>query len=883
MKTSSQSFAYNLEPVPEKLYRRVFRTMSTTDSYGSFSNLLLPIYSDYNKWLKSFYSSKINDFLDFKSTSHILTPQSEDIVDADDIIFEPCLLDCHTEEGFVTAATHLILHMIRTKQARSPTSVVTIGLSGGSSPMEIYRFLGGLRDLDIDFNRIILFMVDERYVESDDEMSNVRLIRNTLLKGWPIPESNLIFPDTSLPLEECVRKYEEDLEKVFGVVNVNRIQNLFYREGLDNDQGFGVDSSYFVSQEPASLESLKDALDSNMFKPMYPVVPDLVTLGIGEDFHIAGLFPEYLSTLDSSYVTDSVHRVMATYTETNVVRERITCSLPFLSCAKSKLFFLKGERKKKIWNTMLQYRHYDPIRFPATQIFTKPGCIAVLDSSTIRKVRLKIPMEQSDYLTFLLFGSGGDLARKKIYPALFHLFYLGFLPNRFHILAISRTDLDFDDFFSTISNDIFDSITTNIFMRNPAARFDFPTVISEFKNKCSRMTLQYDGDNLLEKFSERLHSIESGSQTSHRMVYLATPSEAYQNILKIVTSCCKPKNGWFRVMLEKPFGRDLDSCIEIDKFLSKHVSPDETFLVDHYLGKPMISCIISSKLSIRYGPLFNNNYVKSVHITLKEEIGSMGRSYFESYGIIRDMIQNHGMQLLSLIAMKAHHRKSISQDKYDVLKSIKTAELKDVVIGQYTASEAGCAYREENNVAPDSLCPTYCTMVFWIDNDDWRGVPFVVTSGKGLDEKSVELRLNLKNNLPEEICRDFVPSQLVYRIHPRPSVFWVKDLKEINVGEVRDGMTSDLESDNGMKPAQRILVDVESSAAKRSIEGAYELLFYYAFSNKREIFPTIHQVNEAWRVLTPVLNEITEKKLVPFFYPRGSAGPKEAESLLSLL
>ncbi|EAN31303.1 Glucose-6-phosphate dehydrogenase domain protein [Theileria parva strain Muguga] len=859
------------ESVPEKLYKRVFKTLSTMDSYASFSTINSNICSDYNSWLKSFYSSKINDFLDFQNTSHILNANGEVFDEYDDVLFEPCLLDCHTEEGFVLTASHLILHKIRRKLAKSPDTTVKIGLSGGHTPRGIYRFLGSMKDLDLDFNRIIFFLVDERYVPSDDEMSNLRLLRNTLLKHWPIPESNLIFPDTSLPLEECIKKYEADLEEIFGVVTTHPNSTKEPYPG-----GNLVGKGEMVSTEFESF-------DHSYYKPKYSSVPDLVTLGIGEDFHIAGLFPEYLSTLDSAYVTDSLHRVMATYTETTVVRERISCSLPFLSCARTKLFFLKGERKKRIWNTMLEYKHYDPIRFPATQIFTKPGCIAVLDSSTIRKVRIKVPIDQNDFLTFILFGSGGDLARRKIYPALFHLFYLGFLPNKFHILAISRSHCDFEEFFSQISNDIFSSITTNIFMRNPAVRFDFPSVITEFKSRCSRICLRYDDSSFFERFKKTLREIEHNSETSHRMVYLATPSEAYQNILRVVTSCCKPENGWFRVMLEKPFGRDLQSCEEIDRFLNKHVAPDEAFLVDHYLGKPVVGCILSTKIGSNYARIFNRRYIKSVHILLKEEIGSFGREYFESYGIIRDMIQNHGMQLLSLIAMQCPNKKYLHQNKYTTLKCVRTVTLDDLVIGQYGESEKGCSYRDEKGVPKDSLCATYCTVVLWIDNEYWRGVPFVITSGKGLDDKLVEIRLSLKRDPPVDTCYEFTPTHLVYRIQPVPSVFWRKDCTEVKVRDFNDPFSYDFENEKIFNTEEKILVDVESSAAKRTIEGAYELLFFNAFSNKRDLFPTIQQVNEAWRIFTPVLHEIAEKKIEPFLYPRGSQGPKEADDLLSIL
>ncbi|GIX65180.1 glucose-6-phosphate 1-dehydrogenase [Babesia caballi] len=836
-----------------------------TASANSFTSLATANTDHYQKWLKTFYANKLNEVIQFRDAAHVFTPcpsRMEDMDDLDDIV-EPCLLECHTEEGFAMAAMHLILHRIKTKQAESPTSVVTVGLSGGSTPRAVFHYMGSLSNIGIDFNRIIVFLVDERYVPPTDELSNQRLIRNTLLKSWPIPEENIIFPDTNLPLEECVRKYEADLERVFGKVEEARLS--------------GPDSS-------------SDSLIIGVPKNKYPTKPDLITLGIGDDFHIAGLFPEYLSTLERAQVTDCKERVMITLTDTAVVHERLTLSLPFLCCARSKVFLLKGERKKRIWTTMLQYSHVDPIRFPATQIFTKPGCVAVLDASSIRRIRRKVPLESTDCLTFILFGSTGDLARRKLYPALFHLFYLGFLPNKFRILAVSRSHQSFDDFFDTVSKDIFSSINTTIFMGEAAARFDFPTVISEFKKRLDRVTVRYDEPATLLQLNDQLNEIERGSSVTHRLIYLATPAEAYHPIMKMATSVCRPKEGWFRVMLEKPFGRDAESCEEIQRVMRQHAEPEEMFLVDHYLGKPLISCIIAIKRSLRYNHLFSRRYVKSVHIKMKERIGSFGRSYFEDYGIIRDMVQNHAMQLLSLIAMDKPDRlnDSVAEEKYKVLRAVRTVRMEDTIIGQYAASEDGseCAYVEEKGIPADSVCATFCSMVLYIDNDKWQGVPFVITTGKGLDERLCEVRLNMKSTFASDFGAEFEARNLVFRVQPNPTVFWCVSARQFDVQPEGENLvfSSDHETDNmGLKVEERILRDVDYNLTKRPVVGCYEILLYHAFGGKRGYFSSIDEVTESWRILTPVLHEIDAKRVRPLLYPRGSAGPAEQERHLELL
>ncbi|GFE55432.1 glucose-6-phosphate 1-dehydrogenase [Babesia ovis] len=835
------------------------------NSSTSLSSLVTANTTHYQNWLKTFYANKLNEVIHFHEAADVLTHYTyrvDEIDDVDDIV-EPCLLDCHTEEGFVMAAMHLMMHHIKTKQAESPTSIVTIGLSGGSTPRALFRHMGSLEDLDIDFNRIIFFLVDERYVPPTDELSNQRLIRNTLLKSWPIPEEHIIFPDTTLPLEECVRKYEADLEKVFGKVEENSTNTA---EWASDFQVVGLP------------------------KNKYSITPDLITLGIGDDFHIAGLFPEYLSTLDPSQVTECKARVMITLTDTAVVHERLTLTLPFLCCAKSKLFFLKGERKKRIWTTMIQYRHVDPIRFPATQIFTKPGCVCVLDSSSIRRIRRKVPIKQTDCLTFILFGSNGDLARRKLYPALFHLFYLGFLPSKFRIVAVSRSPQTFDEFFETISKDIFASITSTVFMCEAAARFDFPTMISEFKKLLRRVTVRYDDPNSHKQLNDLLNDMEGGSQVTHRLIYLATPAEAYHPIMKMATSVCRPNEGWFRVMLEKPFGRDLDSSREIQRVLTEHAKSEEMFLVDHYLGKPLISCIIAIKRSLRYSNLFSRRYVKSVHIKMKESIGSFGRNYFEQYGIIRDMVQNHGMQLLSLIAMDKPDRlsDSLADEKCKVLRAVRTVRLEDTVLGQYGPSEDGreVGYVDEKGVPSDSLCCTFCSVVFYVDNEKWRGVPFVITAGKGLDERLCEVSLNMKDSFASDFGAEFEARNLVFRLQPNPSVFWCVDAQRMDIQHDSERLvfSSDHETDNmGLKVEERILRDVDYNLTKRPVVGCYEILLYHAFSGKRNYFPTIEEVNESWRILTPLLHEIDSKRIRPILYPRKSKGPAEQEKHLQLL
>ena len=248
---------------------------------------------------------------------------------------------------------------------------------------------------------------------------------------------------------------------------------------------------------------------------------------------------------------------------------------------------------------------------------------------------------------------------------------------------------------------------------------------------------------------------KSGKLVENRVFYLALPPEAFISTSRSIKTAGMEKNsGYSRVIVEKPFGHDTASAVELGKSLSELFDEHDLYRIDHYLGKEMVQNL----LIVRFGnnflePIWNRNYVKSVVISFKEDIGTQGRGgYFDTSGIIRDVMQNHLMQVLSIVAMEPPVRVSggdysryIRDEKVKVLRCIKPWKLENTVLGQYVSNGVEPGYADDETVPKGSNCPTYACVVMYVDNPRWEGVPFIMKAGKALDNRRAEVRIQLQN------------------------------------------------------------------------------------------------------------------------------------------
>uniref|UniRef100_A0A7S3ZDH1 Glucose-6-phosphate 1-dehydrogenase n=1 Tax=Lotharella globosa TaxID=91324 RepID=A0A7S3ZDH1_9EUKA len=353
-----------------------------------------------------------------------------------------------------------------------------------------------------------------------------------------------------------------------------------------------------------------------------------------------------------------------------------------------------------------------------------------------------------DVLTVVVIGASGDLAKKKTYPALYTLFVKGFLPENTKIYGYARS--------KKTDKELHERITPFLKKEQPHAE---EQDMKEFLEMCVYRRGQYGSAEDLGKVVEEASKFEAkakgNSKKVNRLFYFAIPPSVYADVAAAIHEVGISKEGFTRMIIEKPFGHDLDSAKELSKKLEKHFTEEYIFRIDHYLGKEMVQNMLVLRFgNVFFEPLWNNKYIDCVYISFKEPFGTEGRGgYFDNNGIIRDVMQNHLLQALALFAMEPpvsiDDGGSVRNEKTKLLKSIQPIKLSEVVVGQYVGSKDGKkpGYKDDETLKnKDSITPTFCSAVLRICNQRWDGVPFIMRAGKALNQRKV-LRMNCKRFL----------------------------------------------------------------------------------------------------------------------------------------
>lgn len=468
----------------------------------------------------------------------------------------------------------------------------------------------------------------------------------------------------------------------------------------------------------------------------------------------------------------------------------------------------------------------------------------------------------TDNTIIIVLGASGDLAKKKTFPALFALFRQDFLPRRVQIVGYARTKMDHDEFLKRATS----------YIKNA----DDPEIadkLEKFKAILSYASGSYDEGESFDNLNKHLAEIESGYQTkeSNRLFYLALPPSVFIPVAKNLKEHCYSKGGVNRIIVEKPFGKDLDSSRELLGALKQYWSEEETFRIDHYLGKEMVKNILVLRFAnIALGAAWDKNSVSSVQITFKEPFGTEGRGgYFDEFGIVRDVMQNHLLQVLSILTMErpvSFAAEDIRDEKVKVLRSIPPIERSDVLLGQYVSANGKPGYLDDDTVPPNSTCPTFAACTLWIHNPRWEGVPFIMKAGKALNEAKVEVRIQFKD-VTQGIFKDIARNEFVIRIQPNEAVYLKCNTKI-------PGLYT-----------RAIPAEMDFTYKKRFsdayIPEAYEALILDALRGDHSNFVRHDELDVAWKIFTPLLHWIEGKqgpspKPVPYTY--GSRGPKELDA-----
>jgi glucose-6-phosphate 1-dehydrogenase len=476
----------------------------------------------------------------------------------------------------------------------------------------------------------------------------------------------------------------------------------------------------------------------------------------------------------------------------------------------------------------------------------------------------------------VLFGASGDLAKRKVIPAMYDLAQNKSLGDRYSILGFSRTAMTDDSFRSTVGE-----AAKTISEVGPIE----PDKWDAFAANLYYSAGDYKDPNSYARLAKRLAELDAEKKLGgNRLFYLSTPPEVYPDIVRQLggAGLAKPStpDSSVRIIIEKPFGRDLASAKELNKIVLGAFDEKQVYRIDHYLGKDTVQNL----LVLRFGngifePLWNRNYVDHVQITAGETLGVERRGgFYETAGALRDMIQSHVLQLTSLVAVEppaSFDANAVRNEKLKVLQSIRPYDLEmvaqSVVRGQYAPGKSGdkevAGYRDELNVSRSSRTETFVAMRVLIDNWRWAGVPFFLRTGKRLAKRTTEIMIQFKR-APHIVFREreVQPNRLVLNIQPDEGICVSFGAKkpgtEMSIGNVAMNFSYREAFGNGSR-------------------SAYATLLHDCLRGDATLFDRGDSVEAAWTLIDPILDVWSAAKTatVPE-YPSGSWGPRESDQLL---
>jgi glucose-6-phosphate 1-dehydrogenase len=354
-----------------------------------------------------------------------------------------------------------------------------------------------------------------------------------------------------------------------------------------------------------------------------------------------------------------------------------------------------------------------------------------------------VKLLQHAALNFFVIGASGDLAKKKTYPSLFALYIDNYLPKHCGIWGYARSSKSDEDFRAHLKPFL------------AKVKGGSEELVDAFLARCFYRSGQYDSADSLNTCVKEAAELEPSYDVENRIFYLAIPPSVFAASCTAIkagggaTTSVSP-TGWTRIVVEKPFGHDSDSCAQLMHALAAEFTEDYLYRIDHYLGKEMVQNLTVMRFANTwFEALWNRNYISNIQITFKEDIGTGGRGgYFDTNGIIRDVMQNHLLQVLSVIAMEppiqvvGDDGNYLRDEKVKVLRAMTPIVLEDVVLGQYIGNDEGTeeGYLDDATVPEGSNCATFCTAVMFVNNARWAGVPFIMKAGKALNERKAEVR-----------------------------------------------------------------------------------------------------------------------------------------------
>jgi glucose-6-phosphate 1-dehydrogenase len=481
----------------------------------------------------------------------------------------------------------------------------------------------------------------------------------------------------------------------------------------------------------------------------------------------------------------------------------------------------------------------------------------------------------ADPAVMVIFGATGDLSGRKLLPALYNLAKQRSLAAGFAVVGAAMDQLTDDQFRKHASEKIHEFSRTQ-----PVDE----RVLSAFLSTLAYVKVDFSKLDDFKALASKLQELDASNHIpGNRIFYCATPPATYQTItMQLQASNLNKGDGFHRIVVEKPFGSDLQSARELTATLQKVFAEDSVYRIDHYLGKETVQNILAFRFANSiFEPVWNTNLIDHVQITVAEEIGIENRgAYYDKAGTLRDIIQNHGLQLITLTAMEpplAFEATAVRDEKVKVLRAIRPLIGEDIdqstVRGQYTSGwvlgEQVPGYREEKNVAAESQTETFAALRLFVDNWRWAGVPFYIRAGKRLPKRVTEIRIQFKRpphlTFGRDAMKEVDPNAITLRIQPEEGISLKFGAKVPSAGLRIRSVTMDFQY------VTSFLVEAPE---------AYERLLLDCMIGDPTLFTRADEVEAAWKLIDPIEEAWRSGRPPLGLYASGTWGPDEASQLL---